>query len=134
VAVTRSEEGATEARFGECRQCRAFCDRLVDPRGCIEQGCEYLYSYDDPASGRRFMGCMQKVFRAEIDVDLFHLAEMSGGFGGIKMTGRPLPQFTVERCYEGHGPEYSCTNPRFFDHVDEGPEALRAFDLRNALT
>jgi hypothetical protein len=82
------------------------------------------------------MGCMQKVFRAEIDVDLFQLAQLSGGFGGIKMTGRPLPQcqFTVERCFEGEGPEYDCVNPRFFDHVDEGPEALRAFDLRDALT
>jgi len=102
----------------------------------MAQGCEYLYSYFDELSGRRFMGCMNKVFRAEIDVEMFELAQLNGGYGGIKMTGRPLPQcqFSVERCYEGSGPDYDCVNPRFFDHSDEDPEALRAFDLRNALT
>ena len=39
----------------------------------------------------------------------------------------------VERAYEGSGPAYECTNPRFFDCTDEGPEGLRAFDLRDAL-
>ena len=81
------------------------------------------------------MGCLRKVFRAEIDVDMFELAEASGGFGGIKMTGEALPQcqFRVEPCYEGVGPAYDCVNPRFFDCTDRGPEGIRAFDLRNAL-
>ena len=36
---------------------------------------------------------------------MFELAEATGGFGGIKMTGEPLPQcqFRVEPCYEGDG-------------------------------
>ena len=78
------------------------------------------------------MGCMRKVFRAEIDLDMFELAEASGGFGGIKMTGEPLPQcqFRVEPSYEGAGRAYDCVNPRFFDCTDEGPEGIRAFDLR----
>jgi hypothetical protein len=123
-------------RVGECRRCRTFCDKLVEPRGCIELGCRYLYMYSDPLSGARYMGCMRKVFGAEIDVDLFAAAERDGGFGGIKMTGDPLPQcqFRVEPCYEGSGPAFECVNPRFFDCTDEGPEGIRAFDLRNALT
>jgi hypothetical protein len=82
------------------------------------------------------MGCLRKVFRAEVDVEMFELAENAGGFGGLKMTGEPLPQcqFTVEPCYEGAGPDFSCVNPRFFDCTDAGPEGLRAFDLRNAVT
>jgi hypothetical protein len=79
------------------------------------------------------MGCLQKVFRSEIDL----LAVLEpGGFGGIKVTGKPLPQcqFRVERSYEGTGSAYSCVNPRFFDCTDEGPEGLRAFDLRHAIS
>ena len=97
--------------------------------------CPYLYSYEDRWTGNRYMGCVRKVFRAEIDVDMFELAEAAGGFGGIKMTGDPLPQcqFRVEPAYEGAGPAYSCVNPRFFDCTDEGPEGIRAFDLRKIL-
>ena len=109
---------------------------MIEPRGCIELGCRFLYSYEDQLSGGRYMGCMRKVFRAEIDLDMFDLAEATGGFGGIKMTGEALPQcqFAVEPCYEGAGPAYDCVNPRFFDCTDDGPEGIRAFDLRNAIT
>lgn len=117
-----------QASQGECRQCRTFCDRMVEPRGCLELRCRYLYSYFDPLSGARYMGCMRKVFRAEIDVSHFEAAERVGGYGGIKMTGDPLPQcqFRVEPAYEGGGPQHECVNPSFFD-------AESAFDLRDAL-
>ncbi|HEY8466704.1 MAG TPA: hypothetical protein VIL04_07865 [Solirubrobacterales bacterium] len=122
-------------RYGECRSCRTFCDKLVEVRGCIEMRCPNLYAYEDHLTGNRYMGCVRKVFRAEIDIEAFELAERNGGYGGIKMTGRPLPhcQFRVEPCYEGTGAAYECVNPRFFDCTDEGPEGIRAFDLRNAL-
>ena len=125
-----------QRRVGECRRCRTFCDKLVEPRGCIELGCRYLYTYADPLSGARFMGCMRKVFGAEVDVELFLAAEREGGFGGLKMTGDPLPQcqFSIEPCYEGSGPAFECVNPRFFDCTDAGPNGLRVFDLRDALT
>lgn len=97
--------------------------------------CRYLYSYEDTLAGGRYMGCLQKVFRAEVDVDMFELAESTGGFGGLKMTGEPLPQcqFSVEPAYAGEGEGYGCVNPRFFDCSESGPEGLRAFDLRDAL-
>ena len=119
---------------GECRQCGAFCDKLVNPAGCLELGCKFLYTYEDVRGGARYMGCMNKVFSAEIDLDMFLLAERTReGFGGVKMTGDPLPhcQFSVERAYEGSGESYGCVNRRFFDCSDKGAEGLRAFDLRD---
>ncbi len=56
----------------ECRQCCTFCDRVVMPSGCIESECPYLYLYDDEHTGARYMGCMNKVFRVEIDIAVFH--------------------------------------------------------------
>ncbi|MGH2961780.1 MAG: hypothetical protein ACRDL3_06270 [Solirubrobacterales bacterium] len=130
------QSGEETAKAGECRQCQTFCDKLVEPRGCLELRCRYLYSYLDPLSGRRFMGCMRKVFKGEIDIDAFEAAERHGGYGGIKMTGDPLPQcqFGIEPAFEGDGPEFECVNPRFFDCTDAGPEGVRVFDLRDALT
>jgi hypothetical protein len=120
------------APAGECRRCSSFCDKLVEPRGCVEMGCRYLYSYVDGLTGTQFVGCMQKVFNAEVDIESLLVP---GGFGGIKMTGNPLPQcqFSVERAFEGEGAGYECVNPRFFDCTDDGPEGLRAFDLRDRL-
>jgi hypothetical protein len=70
------------------------------------------------------------VFSAEVDL----VAVLQpGGFGGVKMTGQPLPhcQFTVEHAYVGQGESYDCVNRRFFDCTDSGAEGMRAFDLRD---
>ena len=93
---------ATRTEVGECRQCRSFCDKMVEPRGCIELGCRFLYSYVDRLNGAQYVGCMQEVFGAEIELSA---VLEPGGFGGVKMTGDPLPhcQFAVERAYDGHG-------------------------------
>ena len=133
MALKQRKEQKTKP--GECRHCRTFCDKVVEPRGCLELRCGYLYSYDDPLSGNRYMGCVRKVFKGEIDIDAFEQAERGSGFGGLKMTGEPLPhcQFRVEPSYEGAGPAHECVNPRFFDCTDESPQGYRAFDLRNAL-
>jgi hypothetical protein len=126
--MPQTQSSEQRASSGECRQCRTFCDRMVEPRGCLEMRCRYLYSYLDPLTGGRYMGCMRKVFRAEINMTHFEAAERGSGYGGIKMTGEPLPQcqFRVEPAYEGGGPAHECVNPRFFD-------AEQVFDLRDAL-
>ena len=107
---------------------------MVHPSGCISSGCRFLYLYDDEDSGRRFMGCLNKVFKGEIDLELFQQAERTRhGFGGVKMTGMPLPQCrcTVERAYDGYGEAFECVNPGFFAKptLDDAP----AFDLRDNL-
>lgn len=103
---------------------------MVEPRGCIEMGCRFLYSYVDALTGVQYVGCMQGVFGAKVELDA---VRQPGGFGGVKMTGEPLPHcpFSVERAYEGLGFEDGCVNRRFFDCSDGGPEGLRAFDLRD---
>jgi hypothetical protein len=120
-----------ESPPGECRRCQTFCDKLIEPRACLRMRCPYLWSYVDGPTGRRFMGCVQKVFKGEIDMRLFEAAERTGGYGGIKMTGTPLShcEFRVEPAYEGGGPEHSCSNPSFFD-LDE-PDA--EFDIRDLI-
>jgi hypothetical protein len=120
----------------ECRQCCSFCDRLVHPSGCFAARCRYLYLYDDEQTGRRYMGCLQKVFRGEIDVELFEDAERTRhGFGGMKLTGEPLPQCktTVERAYDGAGQAFDCVNPSFFGPPETRPDPFDAFDLRDRL-
>jgi hypothetical protein len=117
----------------ECRQCCAFCDRVVLPSGCLETNCPYLYLYDDEDTGSRYMGCMNKVFRVEIDMAVFGEAERTRhGFGGVKMTGMPIAQCrtSVERAYDGSSAAFDCVNPRFFD--DPASEAA-GFDLRDRL-
>jgi hypothetical protein len=119
-----------EAR--ECRQCCSFCDRVVLPSGCLERNCPYLYVYDDEDTGARYMGCVNKVFRAEIDMAVFRDAELTRhGYGGVKLTGLPLPQCrtSVERAYLGDGDAFNCVNPRFFDD----PSGAESFDLRDRL-
>jgi hypothetical protein len=126
---------AAQAETAECRQCCSFCDRVLLPSGCIESACPYLYLYDDERTGRRFMGCLNKVFKVEIDVELFREAERTRhGFGGVKLTGAPtaLCRTSVERAYHGCGDAIDCVNPRFFDEpVDDASAA--EFDLRDRL-
>jgi len=121
---------ATRQKSGECRQCRSFCDKMVEPRGCVELGCRFLYSYVDSLTRVQYVGCMQEVFGAQVELDA---VRQPGGFGGVKMTGKPFPHcpFSVERAYEGLGKRHECVNRRFFDASDGGPEGLRAFGLRD---
>jgi len=124
---------ARRTQANECRQCSTFCDRVIKPSTCVASGCPALYQYDDPLSGRRYMGCLHKVFAAEIDVELFAEAERSrSGFGVVKLAGHPR-----ERCnfqIEGAFAEGSdCVNRRFFDWPEAAPGAVRAFDLRDRL-
>lgn len=103
---------------------------MIEPRGCVEMGCRFLYSYVDGLTGTQYVGCVQEVFKAKVGLEGV-LAP--GGFGGVKMTGQALPHcpFSVERAYDGSGPAYDCVNRRFFDCADQGPEGLKAFDLRD---
>jgi hypothetical protein len=129
MAVRAKTKEATE-----CRQCCAFCDKTIHPRGCIEADCQFLYTYEDEATGRQYMGCLQKVFGVEIDVELFRKAERTrAGYGGVKAMREPLPMcpFSVEKSYEAEGPAFDCVNPRFFDAADGEPGGYRAFDLRD---
>jgi hypothetical protein len=118
----------------ECRRCTTYCDRVIAPAACVAQSCPFLYTYDEPLAGRRYMGCMQKVFATEIDVELFREAERTrAGFGTVRLAGHPLARcaFEVERAHEGG--EAPCVHPGFFDWPDAGRDGIRAFDIRDHL-
>jgi hypothetical protein len=117
----------------ECRQCLTYCDRVIAPATCVAARCPSLYTYDDPLSGNRYMGCAQSVFATEIDVALFEEAERGRGYGTLKVAREPLPccAFSVEKAREK--PRFECVNKRFADFPENAPGGIRAFDLRHAL-
>ena len=124
---------ARQKQVNECRQCSTFCDRVIKPSTCVAADCPALYHYDDPLTGRRYMGCLHKVFATEIDVELFAEAERTrGGFGAVKLAGQPHARcsFAVERAFAELD---DCVNRRFFDWPESAPGAVRAFDLRDRL-
>ena len=123
---------ARRTEAAECRQCLTYCDRVIAPATCVSSRCPSLYTYDDPLSGIRYMGCAQSVFATEIDVKLFQEAERGRGYGVLKLAREPLAccAFSVERAHAG---EFRCVNRRFADFPDSAPGAVRAFDLRQGL-
>jgi hypothetical protein len=129
-------KAAHPTELHECRQCCTFCDRVVHPSGCMAAGCRYLYFYDDEKTGSRFMGCLNKVFDVEIDVEVFGEAERTRhGYGGVKLTGRQLSvcRTSVERAYDGHGDAFECVNLGFFTAPPVDDDDTAAFDLRDRL-
>jgi hypothetical protein len=106
---------------GTCRLCRAYCDWVVDPTACVDRACPNLYAFDDP-SGRRVVGCLERVFAAEIDLDAFtRIRDAHGGrFGVLRATRRPLPVCAagVERAYPRRLGPAGCINPEFAEPHD----------------
>jgi hypothetical protein len=99
-----------------CRRCEVHCDKVVYPGACIERACPFVYAYQ--AWGHTYMGCMQRVFDVEIDLDLLQAAaRRRDGFGGVMARRAPLPMCHVEvaSCYEQRSDEIGCRNPEFFE-------------------
>ncbi len=99
----------------------------MQPQACVERECPNLYAYD-ASDGRRYIGCVQRVYAAEIDLAGL-LAATSGGqrFGGLKCVRPPLPvcSAAVERAYERRVPDVGCVNPEFGERA--GTESFRVF-------
>ena len=111
----------------ECRRCEVHCDKVVYPGACLERGCPFLYSIEE--FGHTYVGCMQRVFDAEIDFDLLRAAESGrSGFGALRATAPPLPlcRVEVEPCYESRLEELGCVNPEFHE-LPVGEPSFRVF-------
>ena len=111
----------------ECRRCGVHCDKVVYPGACVERACPFLYAYED--HGHTYVGCMQKVYAVEIDLDLLRTAEARGdGFGAVRAMRRPLPmcRVEVESCYESRTGELGCVNPEFSE-LPVGEPTFRVF-------
>jgi hypothetical protein len=110
----------------ECRRCGVHCGKVVHPGPCVEKECPFLYAFEEV--GHTYVGCMQKVFDVEIDLDLLLAAEARGGFGAVRATRRPLPMCEVEvaSCYDAKADELGCVNPEFFE-LPVGTPSFRVF-------
>ena len=125
-------EGTTELPLRpqdetECRRCGVHCDKVVYPAACVERACPFLYAYEE--FGHTYVGCMQKVFAPEIDLDMLRAAEArKSGFGAIRAARQPLPmcKVEVERCYESRSDELGCVNPEFSE-LPLGQPTFRVF-------
>jgi hypothetical protein len=99
-----------------CTRCGVHCDKVVYPAACLERSCPFVYVYEE--FGHTYLGCMQKVYDCEIDLDLLRAAERTrAGFGAVRATRRPLPMCHAEvsSCYERREGELGCLNPEFFE-------------------
>ena len=115
-AVRQSQLPLRPQDEAECRRCEVHCDKVVYPGACLERGCPFLYSVEE--FGHTYVGCMQRVFDAEIDFDLLRAAESGrSGFGALRATAPPLPlcRVEVEPCYESRQEELGCVNPEFHE-------------------
>ena len=109
----------------DCRRCGVHCDKVVHPGACLERACPFVYAYEE--FGRTYIGCMQKVYDVEIDLEI--LAEANGrrgGFGGVKAVRQPLPMCKAEvvRCYESREDQLGCHNPEF-NELSRGQPSFR---------
>ena len=107
----------------ECRRCNVHCDKVVYPSACLEGACPFVYAFEE--FGHTYIGCMQKVYEVEIDLDLLRAAERThGGFGAVRSVRPPLPmcRVEVEECYGAErSSELGCVNPEFHELPTASP-------------
>lgn len=111
----------------ECRRCGVHCEKVVYPAACLERSCPFVYAYSE--HGHTYMGCLQKVFVAEIDVELVEAAERRrDGFGPVRALRRPLPmcRAEVQSTFEEREGELGCLNPEFGE-LPAGSPTFRVF-------
>jgi len=100
----------------ECRHCDVHCDKVVYPSSCLDRACPFVYAFEE--FGHTYIGCMQKVYGVEIDLQMIEAAEARRpGFGAVRATRKPLPmcRAEVEPCYENRADDLGCVNPEFFE-------------------
>jgi hypothetical protein len=111
----------------ECRRCEVHCDKIVYPGACLEKSCPFVYSYE--AWGHTYVGCMQKIYGVEIDLDMLRAAERrQAGFGAIRAVKQPLPmcRTEVESTYVSRTDDTGCINPEFGE-LPVGEPSFRVF-------
>ena len=109
----------------ECRRCAVHCDKVVYPSQCVERSCSFVYAYEE--WGHTYIGCMNKVYDVEIDLDLLNEGmNEKGGFGAVRASRKPLPMCDAEisQCYSRRGSELGCLNPEF-NELPQGGQAFR---------
>lgn len=111
----------------ECRRCGIHCEKVVYPAACVARSCPFLYAFEEV--GRTYVGCMQRIFSVEIDLELLQEAEVHApGFGAVRANRKPLPmcRAEVESTYAARADELGCVNPEFSE-LPVGEPSFRVF-------
>jgi hypothetical protein len=111
----------------DCRLCEVHCEKVVYPVSCLDRSCPFVYAYEE--HGHRYMGCLQKVYEAEIDIELMLEAEASReGFGAVRALRGPLPmcRSAVQTTFAHRETELGCLNPEFGE-LPAGSPTFRVF-------
>jgi hypothetical protein len=111
----------------ECRRCGIHCDKVVYPAACVDRSCPFSYAYEE--FGHTYIGCLQRVYTVEIDLDLLRAAERKrGGFGAVRARRQPLPmcRVAVEETYRHRADAIGCVNPEFSE-LPVGEPTFRVF-------
>src|SRR6266550_1274036 len=83
----------------------------------------------DEEHGHTYMGCLQKVYEAEIDVEMLTAAERTPeGFGAVRALRGPLPmcEAAVQSTFSQRESELGCVNPEFGE-LPAGSPTFRVF-------
>jgi hypothetical protein len=82
-----------------------------------------VYAFEE--FGHTYIGCMQKVYGVEINLEMLRAAEARReGFGAVRTTGAPLPmcRVEVEECYgQERSGALGCVNPEFHELPFDSP-------------
>lgn len=111
-----------------CRRCAVRCDKIVYPSGCLEAACPRLYAYEE--GDRTFVGCLDRIFAVELDVDAFHRIDAGkGGFGALRAARQPHAhcRTEVDAAFE-HRAVGTCVNPDFLLSATRHPLRVIAGD------
>jgi hypothetical protein len=114
-----------------CRRCPVRCDKVVLPAGCVEGECPRLYAHEQ--DGRTYVGCLDRVFAVEIDLEAFRRLEaMRPGFGALRAVRdpRPMCRTDVDRAFD-HRARGVCVNPDFLLSATRHPLRVSADSDRN---
>ena len=107
------------------------CERVVYPAHCVAIACPRLYAHD--VHGTRWIGCIDKVFVAEVDATGMAAQEaVHPGFGALRAQGEPRPQckVAIDPTFPDRD-QQPCTQPAFrtsYPEVPHGREPLRTRD------
>lgn len=103
----------------ECHACPVICERVVSPVRCLRSRCRFTYVFEQ--QGSLYFGCVEKVFRAELDLSPYRAGSRKDPYGFLKTTRMPLPECNhrVERAYEHLYSRRACENPTFAHHPSQ---------------
>lgn len=100
------------------------------PANCVQTSCPRLYAHED--AGVTWVGCIDGVFTAQVDLDaLLAMEAVNPGFGALRAEGAPRPECraAIDRTFPARDDE-GCTEPGFRAAHPDAPQGREPVRLR----